>query len=80
MSMMKGINKRISLVAMIIFTGTVMPVQAEKTTVALSQEQDGGTAGRACMYIHQGRAEYVMVQPDAVCPASVTLDVTTSST
>lgn len=50
--------------------------QAEKITLTLSQEQDGGDAGRACMYISQGQAEYRIVKPEDVCPSTVSVERT----
>lgn len=55
-------------------------VQAEPVTLTLSQEQDGGDAGRACLYIHQGKAEYRLVQPKESCPSTVTVEAQQSHT
>lgn len=78
--MMKGLSKFTELAPLLIFTAVAVPVQAEKITVSLSQEQDGGTSGRACMYLHKGKAEYVIVQPEAMCPSTVTLESNTHDT
>lgn len=53
---------------------------AEQVVLTLSQEQDGGDAGRACMYIHQGKAEFRLVQPQQLCPATLTVESTHSPT
>lgn len=50
--------------------------QAETITIALSQEQDGGDAGRACMYIHNDHAEYRIVKPGDICPSTVSIERT----
>ena len=63
-----------TLVAPAVFVVLLPTSQAEEVTVSLSQEQDGGSAGRACMYIHQGKAEYRIVDAKAPCPASVTVE------
>lgn len=78
--MMKGLSKFTELLPLLILTAVVVPVQAEKIIISLSQEQDGGTGGRACMYLHKGKAEYVIVQPEAMCPSTVTLDSNTPET
>ncbi len=77
---MNGLNKFITLVIPAVFIVLLPTVQAESVTVSLSQEQDGGSAGRACMYIHQGKAEYRIVNTAATCPASVTVETHPSST
>ncbi|MEJ4042805.1 hypothetical protein [Erwinia sp. SLM-02] len=48
--------------------------QAEKVTVSLSQEQDGGEAGRACIYIYQGKAEYRRVKADEGCAPEIVVE------
>ncbi|ROR06800.1 hypothetical protein [Erwinia sp. JUb26] len=48
--------------------------QAEQVTVSLSQEQNGGEAGRACIYVYQGKAEYRQVKADENCPAEIVVD------
>lgn len=72
---MIGLRTLITLALPVVFATQLSAAQAEKITLPLSQEQDGGSAGRACMYIHQGKAEYRIVRADAVCPASVTVDI-----
>ncbi|QZQ49392.1 hypothetical protein K6L24_16730 [Erwinia persicina] len=47
---------------------------AEKIVISLSQEQDGGDAGRACIYVHQGSAEFRIVKPDETCAAEITVN------
>ncbi|MFG1175687.1 hypothetical protein AAFN90_19220 [Erwiniaceae bacterium CAU 1747] len=47
---------------------------AENVTVALSQEQNGGEAGRACIYVYQGKAEFRRVKADESCPAEIVVD------
>lgn len=44
---------------------------AEKTVISLSQEQDGGNAGRACIYVHQGKAVFRIVKPGEPCAAEI---------
>jgi hypothetical protein len=72
---MNGLTK---IVLAFAFSGSL--AQAEPVTLTLSQEQDGGDAGRACMYIHQGKAEYRLVQPQQTCPSTLTLDVSGTHT
>lgn len=72
---MNGLTKIVLTVAL---SGSV--AQAESVTLTLSQEQDGGEAGRACMYIHQGKAEYRVVQPQHSCPSTLTVDTSGSHT
>lgn len=55
---------------------TLMTAQAETITIALSQEQDGGDAGRACMYVHNDHAEYRIVKPGDICPSTVSIERT----
>ncbi|MBK0004151.1 hypothetical protein IBT47_19905 [Erwinia sp. S43] len=43
-------------------------------TVSLSQEQDGGNAGRACIYVYQGKAEYRRVKADESCPTEIVVE------
>lgn len=71
---MNGLSKVITLVAPAIFAVLLPTAQAETVTILLSQEQDGGSAGRACMYIYQGKVEYRIVNASATCPASVTIE------
>lgn len=47
---------------------------AETVSVALSQEQDGGEAGRACIYVHQGKAEFRVVKPGESCAAHIIIE------
>lgn len=47
---------------------------AEKIIVSLSQEQDGGEAGRACIYVHQGKAEFRIVKPGEPCAAQIIIN------
>ncbi|WP_426816852.1 hypothetical protein ACP3TC_16545 [Winslowiella sp. 2C04] len=47
---------------------------AETVTVSLSQEQDGGDMGRACIYVHQGKAEFRIVKQDQQCEPQITLE------
>lgn len=77
---MNGLSKLLTLVAPAVFAVVLPTVQAEEVIVSLSQEQDGGSAGRACMYIHQGKAEYRIVNATATCPASVTIETHPSRT
>ncbi|MDW8845819.1 hypothetical protein SD961_07905 [Erwinia sp. MMLR14_017] len=72
---MNGLTK---IVLAFAFSGAL--AQAEPVTLTLSQEQDGGDAGRACIYIHQGRAEYRLVQPQQACPSTLTLDASGTHT
>ncbi|PRD17121.1 hypothetical protein CQW29_00345 [Pantoea coffeiphila] len=48
--------------------------RAEQVTVSLSQEQDGGNAGRACIYVYQGKAEYRRVKADESCPTEIVVE------
>lgn len=48
--------------------------QAEKIAVSLTQEQDGGEAGRACIYVHNGKAEFRVVKPGEPCAAEIIVD------
>ncbi|WP_421508166.1 hypothetical protein [Erwinia rhapontici] len=47
---------------------------AEKTVISLSQEQDGGGAGRACIYVHQGKAEFRIVKPGESCAPEIIIN------
>jgi len=51
-------------------------VQAETVAVALSQEQDGGAQGRACIYVYQGRAEFRRVNAGEACQPEIIINVT----
>lgn len=46
-------------------------VQAQTVTVSLSQEQDGGPQGRACIYVYQGQAEFRRVKADEACQPEI---------
>ncbi len=48
--------------------------QAETVTLPLSQEQDGGDQGRACIYVHQGKAEYRLVKSQEKCQPEITIE------
>jgi len=69
-------NASNALLAAPLLVAALLPLtaQAETITLTLSQEQDGGTAGRACMYIHQGQAEYRVIKPDEICPATLIVE------
>ncbi|KQN63066.1 hypothetical protein GKQ23_18945 [Erwinia sp. E602] len=54
--------------------GYIPALYAEKITIALSQEQDGGPAGRACIYVHQGKAEYRLVKAGETCAAEIVVE------
>lgn len=75
LSDMNGLTR---IVLAFAFCGSL--AQAEPVTLTLSQEQDGGDAGRACMYIHQGKAEYRLVQPEQSCPATLIVEASGSKT
>lgn len=47
---------------------------AETVTVSLSQEQDGGEMGRACIYVHQGKAEFRVVKQNEKCLPQITVE------
>lgn len=47
---------------------------AEQIAVPLSQEQDGGDAGRACIYVHNGKAEYRTVKSDRRCEPQIMIE------
>ncbi|MBD8164404.1 hypothetical protein [Erwinia persicina] len=47
---------------------------AEKIVISLSQEQDGGDAGRACIYVHKGKAEFRLIRPDEACAPEITVN------
>ncbi|QKJ86096.1 hypothetical protein PMPD1_1131 [Paramixta manurensis] len=51
--------------------------QAETVTISLSQEQDGGDMGRACIYVYQGKAEFRVVKPQEKCQPEITIDKST---
>ncbi|MCP1437962.1 hypothetical protein J3D56_001398 [Erwinia persicina] len=76
--MMNGSNTFLTLAVPALFT-VLLPLNApaQQVTLTLSQEQDGGSAGRACMYIHQGQAEYRLVKPDQLCPGTLTIEAAT---
>ncbi|WP_437615058.1 hypothetical protein [Erwinia sp. V71] len=48
---------------------------AETVTISLSQEQDGGDMGRACIYVHKGKAEYRIVKPQEKCEPEITVEM-----
>ena len=52
----------------------------DTVTVPLSQEQDGGEAGRACIYIWHGAAQYRVVKADESCAPEITINSAKSST
>ncbi|WP_455816879.1 hypothetical protein [Pseudomonas cerasi] len=58
-------------VGLIFFTPSSM---AENIVISLSQEQDGGDAGRACIYVHQGKAEFRIVKPGESCAPEITIN------
>ncbi|WP_053115760.1 hypothetical protein [Winslowiella iniecta] len=47
---------------------------AETVTVSLSQEQDGGEMGRACIYVHQGKAEFRVVKQNEQCAPQIIVE------
>jgi len=47
---------------------------AEKIVISLSQEQDGGDAGRACIYVHQDKAEFRIIKPGESCAPEITIN------
>lgn len=53
--------------------GGLIPFSSAQT-LSLSQEQDGGDAGRACIYVHQGKAEFRVVKPGESCAAQITVE------
>ena len=48
--------------------------QAEPVTVSLSQEQDGGAQGRACIYVYRGQAEFRRVKADQPCQPEIIIE------
>lgn len=58
----------------------VPAVQAETVTVSLSQEQDGGTQGRACIYVYQGQAEFRRVKADEACQPEIIIETQKNKT
>ncbi len=55
--------------------GGLIPVSSAQTlSISLSQEQDGGDAERACIYVHQGKAEFRVVKPGESCAAQITVE------
>lgn len=48
--------------------------QAETIAVPLSQEQDGGNAGRACIYVWHGSAQYRVIKSDELCAPEITIE------
>ncbi|UWS30183.1 hypothetical protein [Erwinia pyrifoliae] len=48
--------------------------KAETISVPLSQEQDGGEAGRACIYVWHGSAQYRVVNAGQLCAAEITVE------
>lgn len=42
--------------------------------VSLSQEQDGGSQGRACIYVHQGQALFRVVKADKACQPEIIIE------
>lgn len=58
----------------LLLAGYIPVLHAEKITIALSQEQDGGPAGRACIYVHQGKAVYRVVKAGEACAAEIVVE------
>ncbi|AIX74605.1 hypothetical protein C3374_13770 [Pantoea sp. PSNIH4] len=52
----------------------VVGAQAEGVAVSLSQEQDGGSQGRACIYVHQGQALFRVVKADEACQPEIIIE------
>lgn len=48
--------------------------RAEKVAVSLSQEQEGGDAGRACIYVYKGKAEFRKVKAGESCPSEIMIE------
>lgn len=68
-------TERYPLFVLFVGLSLFMPFSmAEKTVIALSQEQDGGDAGRACIYVHQGKAEFRIVKPGESCAPEITIN------
>ena len=44
---------------------------AQPVRVSLSQEQDGGSQGRACIYVHNGQAEFRRVKAGEACQPEI---------
>lgn len=64
------------MVAMLSFT----PVsKAETISIPLSQEQNGGDAGRACIYVWHGSAQYRVVKADELCAPEITIESETGN-
>lgn len=59
---------------MALFTASA---QAQTVTVSLSQEQDGGPQGRACIYVYQGQAEFRRVKADEACQPEIIIQTST---
>ncbi|CCG86338.1 hypothetical protein [Erwinia piriflorinigrans] len=53
--------------------------QADTVTIPLSQEQDGGDTGRACIYIWHGSAQYRVIKADESCASAITIDSESSA-
>lgn len=65
---------RLICATLALFGGLIPFSSAQTLTLSLSQEQDGGDAGRACIYVHQGKAEFRVVKPGESCAAQITVE------
>ncbi|QHM70075.1 hypothetical protein [Mixta intestinalis] len=61
-------------VPLLLFIGLAASAQAETVAVSLSQEQDGGAQGRACIYVYQGKAEFRNVKAGEACQPEILLE------
>ncbi|KYP83737.1 hypothetical protein WB66_16435 [bacteria symbiont BFo1 of Frankliniella occidentalis] len=57
-----------------LYAALIAVSSAQTLSISLSQEQDGGDAGRACIYVHQGKAEFRVVKPGESCAAQITVE------
>lgn len=67
----------IALVAIILWSSFTL---AKEVTLTLSQDQDGGDEGHACIYIHMGKAEYRIVQSHESCPPTLVVETDNNPT
>ncbi|MFD1801505.1 hypothetical protein ACFSFZ_04730 [Mixta tenebrionis] len=61
-------------VPLLLFFGLAARAGAETVAVSLSQEQDGGAQGRACIYVYQGKAEFRTVKAGESCQPEILLE------
>ncbi|MCP2232219.1 hypothetical protein V8O11_19075 [Erwinia aphidicola] len=73
-SKLKLTKARLICATLALYAALIAVSSAQTLSISLSQEQDGGDAGRACIYVHQGKAEFRVVKPGESCAAQITVE------